>query len=370
MALLNYQKKEVNAKIVYYGPGLSGKTTNIQFIYKKLKPEHRGKLMTLATQTDRTLFFDFLPVELGEIKGLKTRFQLYTVPGQVFYNATRKLVLKNVDGVVFVADSQRKALNDNLLSFKNLEDNLKFYGKNLKDIPHIIQYNKRDMPDVMTVAELDAKLNKYKTPVFEGIAHNGVGVLQVLTNISKMVLHKLRSSDEFMAAEMEKEKEKSKLSAVATLAQAQAPAVEVPKPAPEPEIEVEVEQEDEPAPAPGVEEPPQELEIEVEEPETPSAPSGDWEIKEEAPPPPLPKRAPEPAARKLEPALRIPVPAPRAPEPPPLELLKVVEVKEAVVADPSTIRLRLVLSDSSKKARYSLDIAMRVGALTELAKPK
>src|SRR3990172_9019210 len=122
MALLNYRKREINAKIVYYGPGLSGKTTNVHFIHNKLKPAHRGKLMSLATQTDRTLFFDFLPVELGEINGLNTRFQIYTVPGQVFYNATRKLVLKNVDGVVFVADSQRKMLGANLESFKNLDD--------------------------------------------------------------------------------------------------------------------------------------------------------------------------------------------------------------------------------------------------------
>ncbi len=201
MALLNYQKKEINAKIVYYGPGLSGKTTNIQFIYKKLKPEHKGKLMTLATQTDRTLFFDFLPVELGEIKGLKTRFQIYTVPGQVYYNATRKLVLKNVDGIVFVADSQRKMLNDNIESLKNLEDNLRFYNRNLKDIPIVFQYNKRDLPDILSIDELQQALNKYNFPYFEAVAHTGQGVLQTLTTVSKLVLQKLRTSTDFTKVE-------------------------------------------------------------------------------------------------------------------------------------------------------------------------
>jgi small GTP-binding protein len=203
MALLNYQKKEINAKIVYYGPGLSGKTTNIQYIYKKLKPEHKGKLMTLATQTDRTLFFDFLPVELGEIKGLKTRFQIYTVPGQVYYNATRKLVLKNVDGIVFVADSQKKMMNDNIESLKNLEDNLRFYNRSLKDVPIVFQYNKRDLPDVLSVDELQQALNKYKFPYFESVAHTGQGVLQTLTTVSKLVLQKLRTSTDFTRAEAE-----------------------------------------------------------------------------------------------------------------------------------------------------------------------
>lgn len=197
MALLNYQKKEINAKIVYYGPGLSGKTTNIQYIYKKLKPEHKGKLMTLATQTDRTLFFDFLPVELGEIKGLKTRFQIYTVPGQVYYNATRKLVLKNVDGIVFVADSQKKMLNENIESLKNLEENLRFYNRNIRDIPVVFQYNKRDLPDILSVEELQQALNKFNFPYFEAVAHTGQGVLQTLTTISKLVLQKLRTTTEF-----------------------------------------------------------------------------------------------------------------------------------------------------------------------------
>jgi signal recognition particle receptor subunit beta len=195
MALLNYKKKEINAKIVYYGPGLSGKTTNIQFIHSKLRPDHRGKLMTLATQTDRTLFFDFLPVELGEIRGLKTRFQLYTVPGQVFYNATRKLVLKNVDGVVFIADSDPAHLADNLESLKNLEQNLTFHGKDIREIPLVIQYNKRDLPNAMSVADLQAKLNAYGAPTTEASSGaGGKGVLETLTLISKLVLQRLRDS--------------------------------------------------------------------------------------------------------------------------------------------------------------------------------
>lgn len=193
MALLNTNKKEINAKIVYYGPGLSGKTTNIQYIYKKLKPEHKGKLMTLATQTDRTLFFDFLPVELGEIKGLKIRFQLYTVPGQVFYNATRRLVLKNVDGIVFVAASEKDKLYDNIESFKNLEENIQHYGRSLSNIPFVMQYNKRDLPGILAVSELQDKINKYKSPYFEASANNGTGILQTLTAITKLVIHRLKT---------------------------------------------------------------------------------------------------------------------------------------------------------------------------------
>lgn len=195
MALLNYKKKEINAKIVYYGPGLSGKTTNIQYIHSKLRPDHRGKLMTLATQTDRTLFFDFLPVELGEIRGLKTRFQIYTVPGQVFYNATRKLVLKNVDGVVFVADSDPAHMADNIESIKNLEQNLTYHGKDIRSIPLVIQYNKRDLPNAVPITEMQAKINVYGAPYTEAAAGaNGKGVLETLTLISKMVLAKLRDS--------------------------------------------------------------------------------------------------------------------------------------------------------------------------------
>lgn len=196
MALLNYSSREINAKIVYYGPGLSGKTTNIDMVYKKLRPEQKGKLVSLATQTDRTLFFDFLPVDLGEVKGFKTRFHLYTVPGQVFYNETRKMVLKGADGVVFVADSQKQMMDANIESLKNLEENLKAYGKSLEKIPHIIQFNKRDLPNSIPLEEMYKKLDKYNAPFFEAVATDGKGVMETLSAAAKMVLRTLREKPE------------------------------------------------------------------------------------------------------------------------------------------------------------------------------
>jgi len=201
MAVLDHAKKEVNAKIVYYGPGLSGKTTNLHYIYSKLMPEHRGELMTLSTKSHRTLFFDFLPVELGEVKGYNTRFYLYTVPGQIFYNNIRKEVLKQVDGIVFVADSQAKIKAENLQSFQNLEENLAEMGRSLKDIPHVFQYNKRDLPELQGLEDLHRQLNKYNAPFFEAVATNGTGVLKSLTTISKMVLKKLRETPQFAQKE-------------------------------------------------------------------------------------------------------------------------------------------------------------------------
>ncbi|MBI4746805.1 MAG: hypothetical protein HY786_09820 [Deltaproteobacteria bacterium] len=196
MALLNYSNREVNAKIVYYGPGLSGKTTNIDCIYKKLKPDQKGKLVSLATQTDRTLFFDFLPIELGEVKGFKTRFHLYTVPGQVFYNATRKMVLKGADGVVFVADSQRQMMDANIESLKNLEENLNAYGKTLEKMPHVIQFNKRDLSNAVPLEEMYKKLNRFNAPFFEAVATEGKGVVETLSAAAKMVLRNLREQPE------------------------------------------------------------------------------------------------------------------------------------------------------------------------------
>lgn len=194
MALINYAKKEINAKIVYYGPGLCGKTTNIKFIHEKLRPETRGKLLSLATETDRTLFFDFLPVDLGEVKGYQTRFHLYTVPGQVFYNSTRKVVLKGTDGIVFVADSQREMLGANLESLANLRENLMEQGKDIDELAMVIQYNKRDLPSAMTVDELDHALNPRRLPTFSACANDGTGVLATLSSIAKMILFKMRES--------------------------------------------------------------------------------------------------------------------------------------------------------------------------------
>lgn len=196
MALLSYSNREVNAKIVYYGPGLSGKTTNIDCIYKKMKPEQKGKLVSLATQTDRTLFFDFLPIDLGEVKGFKTRFHLYTVPGQVFYDSTRKMVLKGTDGVVFVADSQRQMMDANIESLKNLEENLNVYGKTLEKIPHVIQFNKRDLSNAVPLEEMYKKLNRYNAPFFEAVAMEGKGVMETLSAVAKIVLRNLRDQQE------------------------------------------------------------------------------------------------------------------------------------------------------------------------------
>jgi signal recognition particle receptor subunit beta len=196
MALVNHTTREINAKIVYYGPGLSGKTSNIHFIYHRISPTQRGKLISLATETDRTLFFDFLPVELGTIKGYRVRFHLYTVPGQVFYNATRKLVLKGADGVIFVADSQRTMLDANLESLANLTDNFADMGIDLADFPMVVQYNKRDLPDVMPLNELNVKLNSTRMPFYEAVAMTGDGVLKTFAAISKLVLQDMQKNPE------------------------------------------------------------------------------------------------------------------------------------------------------------------------------
>jgi len=188
MVLFNYATKELTAKVVYYGPGLCGKTTNLQFIHQNLPETVKGKMLSLATKTDRTLFFDFLPLDLGEIRGMKTRVQLYTVPGQVFYNETRKLVLKGVDGVVFVADSQQDMTGPNVESFKNLEENLKGHGLVLAELPHVIQFNKRDLPKLASIEEINASVNKYNAPFYESVATTGIGVKDTLNAITKLVL--------------------------------------------------------------------------------------------------------------------------------------------------------------------------------------
>ena len=188
MVLFNYATKEITAKIVYYGPGLCGKTTNLQFVYDSMPTNNKSKMLSLATKTDRTLFFDFLPLDIGKIRGMRTKLQLYTVPGQVYYNSTRQLVLKGADGIVFVADSQDVALDANLESFQNLEDNLKRQRIRINEIPIVIQYNKRDLPNAMPVAELDRQLNKLHVPHFESVATTGIGVEAALRGITQLVL--------------------------------------------------------------------------------------------------------------------------------------------------------------------------------------
>jgi len=192
MSFINYASREINCKIVYYGPGLCGKTTNLQFIYNKTAEESKGKMISLATETERTLFFDFLPLALGEIRGFKTRFHLYTVPGQVFYDASRKLILKGVDGVVFVADSQEERFDANIESLENLKDNLEEQGFDLEKIPFVIQYNKRDLPNVNSVEELSNLLNPRKVPELEGCAMTGEGVFETLKAVAKLVLNNLK----------------------------------------------------------------------------------------------------------------------------------------------------------------------------------
>ncbi len=192
MSFINYSSREINCKIVYYGPGLCGKTTNLQYIYNKTNPETKGKLISLSTETDRTLFFDFLPLSLGEIRGFKTRFHLYTVPGQVFYDASRKLILKGVDGVVFVADSQVERMEANIESMDNLRINLAEQGYDLNRIPFVIQYNKRDLPNVTSVAELHELLNPDNVPEFEACAQTGEGVFETLKAIAKLILFDLK----------------------------------------------------------------------------------------------------------------------------------------------------------------------------------
>ena len=192
MTFINYASREINCKIVYYGPGLCGKTTNLQYIFDSTAPQARGKLISLATETDRTLFFDFMPLELGTVRGFKTRFHLYTVPGQVFYDASRKLILKGVDGVVFVADSQEERMDANIESLENLEDNLKTQGYDLMQVPYVLQLNKRDLPSAVPVEELKAELLKKEEPVFEAVAADGTGVFDTLKAVAKQVLTELR----------------------------------------------------------------------------------------------------------------------------------------------------------------------------------
>ena len=226
MSMINYASREINCKLVYYGPGLGGKTTNLEFVYNKVAPNSRGKLISLATETERTLFFDFLPVDLGTIRGFKTRFHLYTVPGQVYYNASRKLILKGVDGVVFVADSQIERMEANIESMQNLYDNMAQHGYNLTAIPFVIQYNKRDLPNAAPIRELQAALNPgwplddaakqrftpdpyhegeclveeiegqwvERATYFEAVAMSGEGVFDTLKAVSKLVLKSLGST--------------------------------------------------------------------------------------------------------------------------------------------------------------------------------
>jgi len=193
VSLVNFTTREITCKIVYYGPGRSGKTTNLHYVYQRVPDQRRGRMVSLATQTDRTLFFDFLPIDLGQISGFTTRFQLYTVPGQVYYNATRRLVLQGADGVVFVADSQARQLDENLASLQNLQSNLLEHGVDIRTMPLVLQYNKQDLPRelVLTPPELDDAVNFRSVPSFPADALHGSGVFETLKGISELVLKRL-----------------------------------------------------------------------------------------------------------------------------------------------------------------------------------
>ncbi|MBI1269329.1 MAG: GTPase domain-containing protein [Cyanobacteriota/Melainabacteria group bacterium] len=192
MALVNYAAREINCKIVYYGTGLGGKTTNLKYIHSQLAPTTRGELISLATETERTLFFDFLPLDLGSVQGFKTRFSLYTVPGQVEYNASRKLILNGVDGIIFVADSDVMRSKDNIDSLQNMIENLAEYSLTLDNIPWVLQYNKRDLANAMPIERMERELNQRQIPSFEAVASEGLGVFATLKAISKLILNRLQ----------------------------------------------------------------------------------------------------------------------------------------------------------------------------------
>ena len=192
MSFINFAAREINCKIVYYGAGLGGKTTNLQWIFDQTRAQTGGKMISLATETDRTLFFDFLPLDLGTVRGFKTRFHLYTVPGQVFYDASRKLILRGVDGVVFVADSQEERMDANIEALENLEENLREHNYDFKKIPYVLQLNKRDLPSALPVEDLKTVLSRKNEPVFEAVAFKGIGVFETLKECGRMVLAELK----------------------------------------------------------------------------------------------------------------------------------------------------------------------------------
>ncbi|MFZ9594510.1 MAG: GTP-binding protein [Bdellovibrionia bacterium] len=195
MSFINYATKEINCKVIYFGPGLSGKTTNVQYIYEHTQQAHRGKLVTLSTENERTLFFDFLPLAIGEVKGYKTRFHLYTIPGQTFYEVSRQFILKGVDGIVFVADSQSERMESNIEAFEALEKSLEKQGYDLSKLPLVFQYNKRDMPGVVSISEMEATFNPMRRPYFEAVANSGQGVMETLQSISQSIIRELKGAE-------------------------------------------------------------------------------------------------------------------------------------------------------------------------------
>jgi len=195
VSFINYASKEINCKVIYFGPGFSGKTTNIQYVYEQTQQEQRGKLVTLSTENERTLFFDFLPLAVGDVRGYKTRFHLYTIPGQTFYEVSRQFILKGVDGIVFVADSQAERMEANIESYESLEKSLERQGYDINKLPFALQYNKRDMPGIVTIRELEATFNSMRRPYFEAVANRGQGVMETLQSISQSVIRELKGGE-------------------------------------------------------------------------------------------------------------------------------------------------------------------------------
>ena len=260
MVQINFAKREINCKLVYYGPGLSGKTTNLEVVHKKAPASKKGELTSIATEGDRTLFFDYMPLELGKVGGMNTKFQLYTVPGQVYYNATRKLVLQGADGVVFVADSQPEKMEENLDSFQNLEENLREQGLELSTMPLVIQWNKRDLPNAAPTDFLDGKMNKYNSPTFEAVAVTGEGVFPTLKKLAQMVLEKLNKdyglqSGTGKSASPAASGSVQRATATAPKPPAPAPTPKPPEPAPTPKPAAQTPPPPKPTPAPKPPEP-------------------------------------------------------------------------------------------------------------------
>ncbi len=357
MAVINYSKKEISAKIVYYGPSLCGKTTNIQSIYASIKPDQKGKLVSLATEADRTLFFDFLPIEIANIRGFKTRLHFYTVPGQVYYNSTRRAVLTGVDGLVFVADSQRDKMEENIESLNNLEENLNYYGKSIKTIPLVIQYNKRDLPDVSSVAEMEQILNPYGYPSFEAVATTGEGVLETLTKVTKMVLQHIEmgtsGKQQRPAAVGQPRQEASPVTPPPVQRPAGPQAVHTPPPTPQAA----------PAPRPRDEEPPMDRHLE---------PTIDLSSYEE----PAPARQPEPildlsrydeAEPAPETSLAPDMPLSRGPEPRPEPTaqtragrIQIVGTENAEIISANAISIPIRVKIDSDSKVYRMDLAIKL----------